>query len=59
LTQDEHLAEIRARCAELAVALREASDAGVSHALIIPQLMLVFRDAFGELPAGMTVPGLP
>jgi hypothetical protein len=43
----------------LAETLRDASDAGVSHALILPQLMLVFREAFGAMPPGFQLPGMP
>jgi hypothetical protein len=44
---------IRREAASLAETLRNASDAGVSHALILPQLILVFREAFGEMPPNM------
>lgn len=53
LTQQQHLEKIRADCGALATTLQEASDAGISHALILPQLVLVFRRAFGEMPAGL------
>lgn len=56
LNKDEHLARVKADAAALAVTLRDASDAGVSHALILPQLVLVFKDAFGEMPQGFQMP---
>jgi hypothetical protein len=59
LTSAEHLERITATATLLAGELRDASDAGVSHAIILPQLVLVFREAFGEMPAGLTIPGLP
>lgn len=59
LTPAEHLERVRRDTTALAETLREASDAGVSHALILPQLVLVFRQAFGEMPAGFTIPGMP
>ena len=59
LSQAERIARIRAHAQQLAGELRDATDAGVSHAIILPQLMLVFREVFGELPAGMAIPGLP
>lgn len=59
MSADEYLERVKRDASTLAVTLREASDAGVSHALILPQLMLVFREAFGELPAGMSFPGMP
>jgi hypothetical protein len=58
LTPQEHLEAVKRDAAVLAVTLRDASDAGVSHALILPQLVLVFREAFGEIPAGMVIPGV-
>jgi hypothetical protein len=57
--QAEHLKRIEARATELADALRDASDAGVSHALILPRLVMVFRSAFGEPPPGFVMPTLP
>jgi hypothetical protein len=59
LTETEWLALVDTRATELAGALRDASDAGVSHALILPRLMLVFRQVFGEPPAGFVLPGMP
>lgn len=58
LTPQEHLDAVKRDAATLAVTLRDASDAGVSHALILPQLVLVFREAFGEMPAGFSLPGV-
>lgn len=51
-TQEEWLAAIESHALELATLLRDASDAGVSHALVLPRLVLVFRQSFGEPPAG-------
>lgn len=51
-TQEDRLLQVREDAKRLAETLRDASDAGVSHALILPQLVIVFREAFGEIPAG-------
>lgn len=59
LTPQQHLERVKRDATALAETLREASDAGVSHALILPQLVLVFRTAFGEMPPGFTIPGMP
>lgn len=59
MTPQEHLDAVKRDAAQLAETLRDASDAGVSHALILPQLVLVFREAFGEMPAGFAIPGVP
>lgn len=48
-----YIERVRREAASLAETLRDASDAGVSHALILPQLILVFREAFGEMPPNM------
>ncbi len=56
MTTDEHLTAIDARATELAVALREAADEGVSHALILPRLVTVFKTSFGEPPPGLVFP---
>lgn len=53
----DHLAHVEAKARQLADALSAASDAGVSPALIMPRLMLVFREAFGAMPAGFKLPG--
>ncbi len=58
-SQEEWLAAIEEHTLALATLLRDASDAGVSHALVLPRLVLVFRQSFGEPPAGFVVPGLP
>lgn len=52
-TPQEHLERVKTLAGGLAVALRDASDAGVSHALILPQLIIVFREAFGEMPPNL------
>lgn len=57
--QAEHVEQIRAAAVALAELLRAATDAGVSHAIILPQLVLVFRQVFGEMPDGLVIPGLP
>lgn len=47
---------VRTEGTALAETLRTAVESGVSHAIILPQLMIVFRDAFGTMPpevAGM------
>jgi len=58
-TAGDYIEEVKRDATRLANTLREASDAGVSHALILPQLVLVFREVFGEMPAGFTIPGMP
>ena len=57
--QQAHLARVKEQADMFAVTLRDAADAGVPQAVIIPQLMLAFQAAFGKLPAGLTIPGLP
>jgi hypothetical protein len=59
LTPQQHLEAVNRDATRLAETLVAANDAGVSHALILPQLVLVFRTAFGEMPAGFTIPGMP
>lgn len=58
-SEREWLELINEQTGTLASTLRDASDAGVSHALIVPQMMLVFRAVFGEMPAGVSIPGMP
>lgn len=59
MTAQEHLDAVKRDTERLCVTLREAQDAGVSHALILPQLVLAFRESFGEMPPGFAIPGLP
>ncbi len=59
MTEAEHIARLRDDVAAFALHLTEAQAAGVSHALIIPQLMVAFRESFGELPAGTVLPAFP
>lgn len=62
MTPDEaakYIEHVKHDATKLAETLRMASDAGVSNALILPQLVLVFREVFGEMPAGFTLPGMP
>jgi hypothetical protein len=49
----QHLDDVRTHATALAEALRDASDAGVPHGLILPQLVQVFRTAFGEMPPNL------
>lgn len=58
LTRDEHLQRIDTAAAELAAALKDALDADVGQALVLPRLMLAFRQSFGDLPAGIVLPGM-
>lgn len=58
-TPQEWLELVDGQATELATTLRDASDAGVPHALVLPRLVLVFRTVFGEMPAGFSIPGLP
>lgn len=53
MTPQEHLDLVKRNATQLAESLRDASDAGVSHALILPQLIIVFREAFGEMPPNL------
>lgn len=47
------LDDVRLHATALAEALRDASDAGVPHGLILPQLVAVFRQTFGEMPPNL------
>jgi hypothetical protein len=58
-SEAERVERIRTLASALATELRDASDAGVSHAVILPQLVLIFRQVFGEMPPGFAIPGLP
>lgn len=56
LSPAEHVDRIDGAARELAGYLRTATDEGVSPALILPRLVLVFREVFGSMPpevAGM------
>lgn len=55
-TPEEWIASVRQHAGELAAELRDATDAGVPPALILPALIDVFRSAFGEMPAGFQLP---
>lgn len=59
MTEEEHVAQLEQDVAVFAAHLTAAQEAGVSHALILPRLMLAFRASFGEPPAGFVLPGLP
>lgn len=50
---DWYVERVRDEAGALAATLRQATEQGVSHAVILPQLVLVFRDAFGEMPAAV------
>ena len=50
LSELEHVELVKEKAGDLCRALTEASDAGVSQALLLPELMVVFRD-FGMLPS--------
>jgi len=49
VTAEEHIELLERDVAEFARHLNAAQEAGVSHALIIPRLMLAYRNAFGEV----------
>ena len=49
LTEQELVAEVRSRATELVAALALAQDNGVSHAILIPELVAVFKEA-GFMP---------
>jgi hypothetical protein len=54
VTQGEHLQQIRVLADALAAALVQASEEGVSHVVILPQLIASFRAAFGgEMPPAL------
>lgn len=58
LSAAEHVEAVKAHGQVFFAALRDASDAGVSHAILLPQLVLVYRQVFGsmpELPDGFTL----
>lgn len=60
LTAEEHVARLERDVAEFARHLSEAQEAGVSHAVLLPRMMLAFRASFGEVPAGFVMPaGFP
>lgn len=63
LTPEEHLRRLEDTVERFARELSEAQEANVSHALILPRLMLAFRRSFGEPPPGFVlpagIPGLP
>lgn len=50
MTPAEHVANVRAKADDLADALVAATNDGVSHPLILPQLVLAFREKFGGEP---------
>ena len=56
MTPEEHIARLERDVADFARHLSEAQDAGVSHAVLLPRMMLAFRANFGEAPAGFTMP---
>lgn len=58
LTVAEHVDKIRFYGERLAGALTDATEAGVSQALILPQLVLIFRTNFGAIPPGISIPGV-
>lgn len=49
LTEHEHLAVVEAQARDLCTAVKDATEAGVSDALLLPTLLAVFREA-GMLP---------
>jgi hypothetical protein len=59
LTNEEHVARLEADVETFARHLAEAQADDVSHAIILPRLMLAFRRSFGEPPPGFVLPGLP
>lgn len=56
---EEHVQRLEATVELFARQLAETQEAGVSHAIILPRLMLAFRRAFGEPPPGFVMPTLP
>lgn len=55
-TPAELVADVERDARTLAESLKAANEAGVSPALILPRLVLVFREA-GMMPEGFTLPG--
>lgn len=49
MTEDEHVELVKEKAKELIEALNGATDAGVSHAALLPELVSVFREA-GMVP---------
>lgn len=45
LTEDQHLAIVRAKAQEFLAAIGAASDAGISQAIIVPELFAIMRDS--------------
>lgn len=48
--QREHLERVKRDADTLARTMLAAQEAGVPHTLILPQLLLVFRNVFGAPP---------
>jgi hypothetical protein len=61
LDAEQHVRRLEADIEVFARHLTEAQEAGVSHAIILPRMMLAFRRSFGDvpLPGGLTLPQLP
>lgn len=57
LTAEEHVAGLEQAVEEFARKLAAAQEAGVSHAILLPRMMLAFRRSFGEAPPGFVLPG--
>ena len=45
-----HLDDVRRHATLLAGSLKDASEAGIPPGIIVPQLVVVFRQMFGEMP---------
>lgn len=56
MTPEEHVARLELDVEEFARHLSEAQAAGVSHAILLPRMMLAFRRSFGEPPPGFELP---
>lgn len=59
LTAEQHVAGLEQAVEDFARRLTAAQDAGVSHAILLPRMMLAFRRSFGEPPPGFVLPALP
>lgn len=59
VSDEERVRELEELVAHFAERLTAAQEAGVSQALLLPRLMLAFRQSFGEPPAGFALPALP
>ena len=53
MTEEGHVEAVTGAAQQLAERLQEATEAGVSKAVLLPALITVFREA-GMMPAGLS-----